>query len=319
MLSSDRTASERAVTGVRAAAVIAGWAPRSLSGAAAAFAREVVTRAAPVTPGAGEGTVVRGRQAGRVRRVGSGLSSSRGWCSQRRRSSGSCWWAAPAVSPATRRTLRTNLRALARAIERYPQPAPVPLVRERAKAPYSPAEIDGYLRLARCAEHAGAADARERAGLPRRGRGGDRRGAAARPRQRRRLRARAGCWSAVGGARARSVPVLDRYHAATAGGRRVRRRAVHHRWPGPGSAQRHRHALRARCRPTARCRGCRPGGCARRGWWSAPERIGLGAFMQAAGISCSQRLGDLAAQLPAASETRAGRAARREQRVSAGA
>ena len=27
--------------------------------------------------------------------------------------------------------------------------------------------------------------------------------------------------------------------------------------------------------------------------------IGLGAFMQAAGISCSQRLGDLAAQLPA--------------------
>ena len=33
------------------------------------------------------------------------------------------------------------------------------------------------------------------------------------------------------------------------------------------------------------------------------ERIGLGVFMQAAGISCSQRLGDLAAQLPAASES----------------
>jgi hypothetical protein len=31
--------------------------------------------------------------------------------------------------------------------------------------------------------------------------------------------------------------------------------------------------------------------------------IGLGAFMQAAGIHCSQRLGDLAAQLPAATET----------------
>jgi hypothetical protein len=32
------------------------------------------------------------------------------------------------------------------------------------------------------------------------------------------------------------------------------------------------------------------------------ERIGLGVFMQAAGITCSQRLGDLAAQLPAVSE-----------------
>jgi hypothetical protein len=32
------------------------------------------------------------------------------------------------------------------------------------------------------------------------------------------------------------------------------------------------------------------------------ERIGLGAFMHAAGLSCSQRLGDLAAQLPAVSE-----------------
>jgi hypothetical protein len=32
------------------------------------------------------------------------------------------------------------------------------------------------------------------------------------------------------------------------------------------------------------------------------ERIGLGAFMQAAGVRCSQRLGDLAAQLPELSE-----------------
>jgi hypothetical protein len=32
------------------------------------------------------------------------------------------------------------------------------------------------------------------------------------------------------------------------------------------------------------------------------QAIGLGAFMQAAGVSCSQRLGDLAAQLPVASE-----------------
>jgi hypothetical protein len=35
---------------------------------------------------------------------------------------------------------------------------------------------------------------------------------------------------------------------------------------------------------------------------SCAGRIGLRAFMQAAGISCSQRLGDLAAQLPACAE-----------------
>ena len=52
------------------------------------------------------------------------------------------------VSAATRRTLRTSLRALARATERYPQPLPEWLARERAKQPYTDAEIDGFLRLA---------------------------------------------------------------------------------------------------------------------------------------------------------------------------
>lgn len=53
-------------------------------------------------------------------------------------------------SPATRRTLRANLSALARSLEEHPHPRPVALPRERAKAPYSQAEIDGYLRLAAC-------------------------------------------------------------------------------------------------------------------------------------------------------------------------
>jgi integrase len=44
--------------------------------------------------------------------------------------------------------LRTNLRSLARALEHYPEPAPVPLVREHAKQSYTEAEIAGYLRLA---------------------------------------------------------------------------------------------------------------------------------------------------------------------------
>ncbi|MGO9901128.1 MAG: hypothetical protein ACLP0J_15865 [Solirubrobacteraceae bacterium] len=50
MVSNDRTASERAVARVQTAAVIAGWAPVSLSEPAAAFAREVVTAAGPGTP-----------------------------------------------------------------------------------------------------------------------------------------------------------------------------------------------------------------------------------------------------------------------------
>ena len=147
------------------------------------------------------------------------------------------------VSPATRRTLRTNLRALARALERYPQPAPVPLVRERAKRPYSLAEIDGFLRLADAQSHAGAAAARERAGVPRRRRGDHHGRAAARPRQRRRCALRRGDRAArrralALGAGPRALP------RAAVGGGRVRRRSVRDRRAQSGPAQRHRHALR---------------------------------------------------------------------------
>src|SRR5215472_16278404 len=55
---------------------------------------------------------------------------------------------APGMTGAARRTLRTNLRFLARAVVPHLDPADEPLPRERAKAPYSAAEIDGYLALA---------------------------------------------------------------------------------------------------------------------------------------------------------------------------
>ena len=48
----------------------------------------------------------------------------------------------------TRRTLRTNLRFIGRRAVPHLYPADVPLPRERAKQPYSPAQIDGYLALA---------------------------------------------------------------------------------------------------------------------------------------------------------------------------
>ena len=132
----------------------------------------------------------------------------------------------PAVSSATRRTLRTNLRALARAIERYPEPAAVPLVRERAKRPYSPTEIDGFLRLA-AAQSTRARGLRASAliclgagagiitGELRHVRGGDI------------VCCAGGVLVQVGGERARAVPVLERYHerlfeaAAFAGDRYV--------------------------------------------------------------------------------------------------
>jgi hypothetical protein len=48
-----------------------------------------------------------------------------------------------AMSQPTRRTVRTNLCAITRAVR--PGPPPVALSRERAKAPYSKAEIAAYL------------------------------------------------------------------------------------------------------------------------------------------------------------------------------
>ena len=55
---------------------------------------------------------------------------------------------APGLSGVARRTLRTNLRFIARRVVPQLTPADVPLPRERAKAPCSPAEIAGYLALA---------------------------------------------------------------------------------------------------------------------------------------------------------------------------
>jgi hypothetical protein len=54
---------------------------------------------------------------------------------------------APGLTDVTRRTLRTNLRFIARKVTPAHHPADLPLPRERAKAPYTPAQIDGYLAL----------------------------------------------------------------------------------------------------------------------------------------------------------------------------
>ena len=282
-----------------AGAAVAAYAPRGLSAPAAAFARGVVARAAPGTAARAKALLfAAGRLAAFAERVGLELSPP--------------VLLAPAVierlvlescgdvSAATRRTLRTNLRALARVVERYPQPAAVALSRERAKPPYLAAEIAGYLRLA-----------------------------AAQSTEARRMRATAlvclgagagviaselrhlhgsdvsehpgGVLVRVAGRRARGVPVLAGYQqpllaaAAFAGSGLI----CGGREPGRRNLS---DALCAALSAEPSLLRLQPGRL--RSTWlvSCAQQIGLGAFMQAAGIRCSQRLGDLAAQLPTVSE-----------------
>jgi len=202
-----------------------------------------------------------------------------------------------------RRTLRTNLRFIGRRVVPHLYPADLPLPRERSKQPYSAAEISGYLALA------DAQPTRERrmraAGLVCLGAGaglirGDLRDARGTDVARR----SGGVVVAVRGARARTVPALDRYHtrllaaAAFAGtglicggtdpGRRNITNPLITALDGGGGLPR---------LDTSRLRATWLADCA--------EQLGLATFMHAAGISCSQRLGDLIAGLEPAGEAEA--------------
>ena len=209
MANGQRVTATRTDAAERAVAVaIAAYAPRSLS-AAAGFAREVVARAAPATPARAKALLfAASRLAAFGESVGLELSAEallREAVIERFVLVG-----CDGLSPASVRTVRTNLRALARALERFPEPAPVALVRERAKAPYCQAEVEGYLRLARAlsperrrmravAVVCLGAGAGVIAGELRHVRGSD-------------VAQRAGgVLVLVGGRRTRSVPVLARY------------------------------------------------------------------------------------------------------------
>jgi integrase len=289
----------RSVPAATAAGVIAAWAPCSLSEPAAAFAREVVAKARPAAPARAKALLfAAGRLAAFAESVGLELSAA-------------VLLSEPVIerlvlvgceglAPASVRTLRTNLRALARSLEHYPQPAPAALVRERAKAPYREAEIEGYLRLAVCQ----STEARRMRASALICLGA---GAGIVASELRHLRGSdvvcraGGVIVVVSGRRARSVPVLEDYQQPLleaaqfagerliCGGREPGRRNISDELCAALSAD----SLLPRLEP----------GRLRSTWLVAcAQAIGLGAFMQAAGISCSQRLGDLAAQLPAASE-----------------
>jgi integrase len=209
---------------------------------------------------------------------------------------------APGLSGVARRTLRTNLRFIGRRVVPQLYPADLPLPRERAKEPYSPAEISGYLALA------DAQPTRERqmraAGLVCLGAGAglirgdlrDARGTDVACRS-------GGVVVTVRGARPRTVPVLSRYQdpllaaarfagsGLVCGGTDPGRRNI----AGPLVS-----ALDGGGLPrldTSRLRATWLADCG--------ELLGLATFMAAAGISCSQRLGDLVAGLEPAGEAAA--------------
>jgi integrase len=283
----------------KVAAVIAGWAPRSLSSEAHAFVRVVVASAGPGTPARAKALLF---AAGKLAVFGEsvGLELSPEVLLAPSVIERFIVQGAGGVSAATRRTLRTNLRALARAVQAHPQPAPVPLPRERAKAPYSEAEIAGYLALA--GAQSTLARRMRASAVVCLGAGAGLIGS-----ELRHLRGEDVLWRSgglvvvIGGRRARTVPVLERFHdqlaraAAFAG----------ERYLVGGSA-----AGRRNLTDGLTVALCQDAGLPRleagrlRATWlcECARRIGLHAFMQAAGVRCTQRLGDLVSYLPAVEE-----------------
>ena len=211
---------------------------------------------------------------------------------------------APGLSPVARRTLRTNLRFIGRRVVPQLYPADMPLPRSRAKQPYSPAEISGYLALADAQPTAGR---RVRAaGLVCLGAGaGLIRGDLREVRGSDVACRSGGVLVAVrGGPRPRTVPVLARYHAWLLAAAASAGTALICGGADPGRRNLTNPLITALDGgtglprlDTSRLRATWLGDCA--------ELLGLATFMHAAGITCSQRLGDLIAGLEPAGEAAA--------------
>jgi integrase len=202
---------------------------------------------------------------------------------------------APGLSGAARRTLRTSLRFIARQVVPHLDPADAPLPRERAKKPYTAREIAGYLALAgaqptaaRRARAAGLICLGGGAGLIR----SDLRNVRGTDIARR----SGGVIVDVRGRAPRAVPVLARYHAplleaaAFAGGNFLT----------GGTEPERGNITNPLTRSLAGGGGLPPLDTSRlRATWLADTAalIGLPVFLRAAGITCSQRLGDIIAGL----------------------
>ena len=289
------------MTNADVAAYIGRWRPSSVSPPAAAFARDVVARAGPERRERAKSLLW---AAGKLADYGTGLGLEAVPEVLLHPSTAERFTrCAPGLSPAARRTLRTNLRFVGRRVVPQFYPADLPLPRERAKDPYGPAEIAGFLALAdaqptpeRRMRSAGLVCLGAGAGLIRADLR-DARGTDVACRS-------GGVIVQVRGPRARAVPVLARYHARLLAAARFAGAGLVCGGTDPG-----RRNLTSKL-VSALDGGAglpRPGTSRLRATWLAGcgELLGLATFMRAAGISCSQRLGDLVAGLEPGSEEQA--------------
>ncbi|HTW01028.1 MAG TPA: hypothetical protein VMF87_12075 [Streptosporangiaceae bacterium] len=279
---------------LEAAAYIARWRPSSVSPPAAAFARHVVPLAAPAGRERAKNLLW---AAGKLADYGLGLGLE---VLPRPSTAERFTRCAPGLSGAARRTLRASLRFIGRRVVPHLYPADLPLPRDRSKKPYRPAEIAGFLALAdaqptceRRMRAAGLVCPGAGAGLIR----GDLRDARGTD-----VTARAGGVVVdVRGPRARTVPVLDRYHARLLAAARFAGTALVCGGTDPG-----RRNLTSQLVTALDGGGGlpRPGTSRLRATWlrDCAGQLGLATFVRAAGISCSQRLGGLVAGLEPAGE-----------------
>jgi integrase len=283
------------------AAYLRRWRPSSVSPRAAAFARDVIAAAQPDGQERAKNLLwAAGRLADYAASLGLDLEPGVVFHPSVIERFARC---APGLSGVARRTLRTNQRFIARRVVPQLYPADVPLPRERAKTPYSAAEIAGFLALA---DAQPTAERRMRAaGLVCLGAGAGLIRADLRDVRGKDVVARSGgLVVAVRGRRARTVPVLSRYHARLLASARFAGNALICGGADPGRRNITNPLITALDGgtglprlDTSRLRATWLRDCA--------EHLGLATFMHAAGISCSQRLGDLVAGLEPAGEAEA--------------
>ena len=309
---------------------IEGFSPTSVGGAAGAFARSVVAQAGPDSAARAKALLFAAAKLADFA-VSVGVVATAEMLTNDALIERFILCGTQGVSLGTRRTLRTNLRSLARAVAPPLGPDATSLPRERAKPPYARGEIDAYLALAAAqptrsrrmraggliALGAGAgligADLRSVRGIPLPAESVDdavccasvdyltRPVAVFRDVARDVIARSGGLVVVVGGKKPRVVPVLARYHdllgesaAFAAEGYVV----------GANNPRRHNVTTPLISSLAGGVDLARlDAGRLRASWlWVCAEAIGLSSFMAAAGITCSQRLGDIAAGVPKRSE-----------------
>ncbi len=289
-------------TGTEVLAAIAGFRPRTADERVAAFARTAVATVAPANVSRARALLFAAAKLGCFCSSG-GLELDPERCLHPAIVERFIVVGTSEMTSPTRRTLRSNLRHLADKVVPELRPAPVALSRERAKVPYSAAEIASYLALADAQPT--AARRTRVAALICLGAGAGLMGAELRHVRGSDVVSRSGgVLVCITGRRPRAIPVLRAYHerllaaAGAFGGHYLvcAKDPGRHNVTTPLVSSLSGGADLARL-DTGRLRASWLAACA--------QQIGLKAFMDAAGITCSQRLGDLVAGLSPPSEEEA--------------